>query len=171
MGPLAPAAHNRLTSSPGRQSRTVPRTRDANDPIATADGAGKHNSRGENVDSQTVPCAGDRFERWRQAVANTFVPLRCDPTADFAPFNFSGRIRTLQLGAVQVSEVTATPLLVERTAPLISRTDGDFFKVNLQLTGSCLLTQDGREAPLRPGDFAIYDTTRPYAMRLGRAYR
>jgi AraC-like DNA-binding protein len=114
---------------------------------------------------------GDRFEFWRHAVATTFVPLRCDPSADYAPAAFSGRIRSLQLGAVQISEITATPDLVHRTSRPISRSDGDFFKVNLQMDGSCLLTQDGRVAPLNPGDFAIYDTTRPYAMRLGRAYR
>ncbi len=36
--------------------------------------------------------------------------------------------------------------------------------VGLQVTGSSMVVQDGREAVLRPGDMAPYDTTRPYTL-------
>ncbi|MCY0943062.1 hypothetical protein O1W17_20680 [Streptomyces sp. H34-S5] len=36
--------------------------------------------------------------------------------------------------------------------------------VGLQVTGSSMVVQDGREAVLQPGDLAPYDTTRPYIL-------
>jgi AraC-like DNA-binding protein len=45
---------------------------------------------------------------------------------------------------------------------LIAAAGADFFKLGLQLGGTSVLAQDGREADLSAGDFAIYDTTRPY---------
>ena len=113
----------------------------------------------------------ERFDYWRHAVASTFVPLRCEPPADFAPRMFNGRLRSLRLAGLQITEVSATPHVVTRSPKLISQSGGEFYKVNMQQDGNCMLAQDGREAALRPGDFAIYDTTRPYSIRLGRPYR
>src|SRR5260370_39862240 len=41
----------------------------------------------------------------------------------------------------------------------------------MQLRGYCLVTQDGREAPLTPGDFALYDTRRPYQLSFDSEFR
>src|SRR5690606_23317769 len=51
---------------------------------------------------------------------------------------------------------------VHRTLALISAEDPTHYKVSLQLEGSGLVAQDGRQAVLAPGDLAIYDTSRPY---------
>lgn len=112
--------------------------------------------------------AGDRFEFWRSRVCEAFVPLRTDtPRAE----RFDGRMRAVELGAVRVTDVAATANVVRRTPTLIARSDPDCYKVGVQLRGRCLLTQDGREAPLAPGDLAIYDTTRPYTLAFDDPYR
>lgn len=36
--------------------------------------------------------------------------------------------------------------------------------LGLQVTGSSLVVQHGREAVLRPGEFAVYDTSSPYTL-------
>jgi AraC-like DNA-binding protein len=113
----------------------------------------------------------ERFEYWRNMVAATFVPLRCDPPGDFAAAAFNGRLRSLRFDAFQATEVSVTPHLVVRSRTLIARSAGEFYKISMQLEGTCVLTQDDREAPLRPGDFAVYDTTRPYSIRLAGPYR
>src|SRR5260370_20448895 len=41
----------------------------------------------------------------------------------------------------------------------------------MQLRGYCLVTQDGREAPLTPGDFALYDARRPYQLSFDSEFR
>jgi AraC-like DNA-binding protein len=40
----------------------------------------------------------------------------------------------------------------------------DHVAVGIPMSGNCVLSQDGREAVLTPGDFAVVDTSRPYEM-------
>ncbi|WEH12836.1 helix-turn-helix domain-containing protein [Streptomyces sp. VNUA24] len=109
----------------------------------------------------------ERFDFWRDIVCDAFVPLRAEPGE--GPFR--GQLRGLSLGELQVTEIEATAHTVYRTPRTIACSDADYFKLGLQLRGYCLLAQDGREAPLTPGDFAIYDTTRPYTLSFDDSYR
>ncbi|MFT4305728.1 MAG: helix-turn-helix domain-containing protein [Microbacterium sp.] len=98
---------------------------------------------------------------FRTAVNDSFVPLQL--TSD-RPDSFRGLIRGAGVDDVHVSEVRATPHVVERTSELIARGDRPWFKVSLMLAGTGLLIQGGREAVLRQGDLAVYDTSRPYTL-------
>lgn len=101
------------------------------------------------------------FDHWRHLVAESFVPLVADTdNAD----GFQGRMRSRVLDRMSIVEVTATSHAVHRTAALIAQSGQRYFKLNLQLQGTGLLIQDNREALLRPGDLAIYDTNRPYTL-------
>jgi AraC-like DNA-binding protein len=103
----------------------------------------------------------EREEAWRSAVAEAFVPL------DFSfpdPKAFRGEIAGEILGSVTVTRVTAGPHRAERTQRAVDRTDTPFYKVSVPLRGYVLICQDGREAPLIPGDLALYDTSRPYQV-------
>lgn len=77
---------------------------------------------------------------------------------------FWGRLRTVDVAPVHVSEVSASQHIVERTPLLLANGEPAYYKASLQVSGTGLLVQDGREALLRPGDLAIYDTGRPYSM-------
>ncbi|PXX71439.1 AraC family transcriptional regulator [Nocardia tenerifensis] len=110
----------------------------------------------------------DRFDSFRDAVSHTFVPLQVERVGA-EPFD--GRLRSVALGALQVTEIGATPHLVRRTPALIARSDPECYKLGVQLRGHCLLTQDDRETHLGEGDFAIYDTSRPYSMAFDGPYR
>ncbi|HWU45561.1 MAG TPA: helix-turn-helix domain-containing protein [Humibacter sp.] len=102
------------------------------------------------------------FSAFRTAVSESFVPLQV--TSD-RPDPFWGRIRSSSAGEeMHVSEVSATRHIVERTPELIARADRHFYKISVMLSGTGLLVQDNREAVLRPGDLAIYDTHRPYSL-------
>src|SRR2546429_2493960 len=103
----------------------------------------------------------EREEAWRAAVAEVFVPL------DFAfpdPRAFRGEISGELLGTVAVTRVSAGPHRAERTQRHVARTEMPYYKVSMPLRGYVLISQDGREAPLIPGDLAIYDTSRPYRV-------
>ena len=54
---------------------------------------------------------------------------------------------------------------------MIAMRDTPYYKVGLLTHGSCRLTQEGREALLRPGDLAIYDCRRPYTMAFAEAHQ
>ncbi|MCY1673234.1 helix-turn-helix domain-containing protein [Pseudarthrobacter sp. SL88] len=101
------------------------------------------------------------FDHWKHLVAESFVPLAAE-TADVE--GFRGQLRSRVLDRMSIVEVTATSHEVHRTPALIARAHERYFKLNLQLEGTGLLIQDNREAVLRPGDLAIYDTNRPYTL-------
>lgn len=110
----------------------------------------------------------DDFHSWSQIVSHSFVPLEVssEHIADF-----HGRIRSRSMGDIYISEITATEHRVNRTPLLIAAGDRPYFKLSLQLAGTGLLIQDGREALLAPGDIAIYDTNRPYTLTFDSEFR
>lgn len=98
---------------------------------------------------------------WRAAVNSSFVPLEIDEQ-DGVPFR--GHMERTVVGDVSVFEIVATPHVVRRTEALIEQVEGRYYKLSLQLAGPATLEQDGRTVHLLPGDFAIYDTHRPYQL-------
>ena len=105
---------------------------------------------------------------FRAAVNDSFVPLR---VTSANTDRFSGVMRSAGTGDVHLTDVRADAHVVERTSELIARDDRAYFKLSLMLSGSGLLIQDDREAVLRPGDLAVYDTSRPYTLEFDRDFR
>ncbi len=112
--------------------------------------------------------AAERHAFWQDVVCDSFVPVRVKPLQD-GPFQ--GRVKADLLGAVLVSEVSADANRVDRTARLIARSDGEYLLVGVVERGRVVVSQDGRETVLSPGDIACYDTTRPYTLVCGAGVR
>jgi AraC-like DNA-binding protein len=110
----------------------------------------------------------ERLEAFQHTVSDMFPPL-AGTTDDVA--GFSGRLQSASLGTVQLFDLAATSSVVRRTQNLIRRNAPDYLKVSLQVRGRCVMSQDGREAALGPGDFALQDTTRPYQLVFNDAFR
>ncbi|MFC4949397.1 helix-turn-helix domain-containing protein [Pseudonocardia sp. GCM10023141] len=105
--------------------------------------------------------ACDRLDYWNHAVSAAYVQLTCEaPGSDVV-----GDIKVDSLATLELSQVTATAQHVRRTPSLIAATAEDYFLVSIQTRGVGLISQDDRTAELHPGDFALYDSTRPYALR------
>jgi AraC-like DNA-binding protein len=116
------------------------------------------------IRTSDVPMAR-RHDAWRSVVCDTLGPLdfRSDPDTPLR-----GEIAAGQLGPVSVGRVkTSTPHSVYRTPGLIRRDSPELYRVALAMSGHACLLQDGRAAQLRPGQFTLYDFTRPYEL----AYR
>ena len=77
-----------------------------------------------------------------------------------------GALRGMTLGTTAVFRVCGTPQVVQRTRRAVRGSPGDFLKVCVQLQGRATVHQDDREIVIDPGRLAIYDTGRPYALRL-----
>jgi len=90
------------------------------------------------------------------------VQLDCNAAAVAA--SIEGTIEADELANLQLSRVTASPQIVRRTPAAIARASEDYFLVSIQTRGKGLIAQDGRTAQLAPGDFALYDSTRPYDL-------
>ncbi|XAS69787.1 helix-turn-helix domain-containing protein [Micrococcaceae bacterium Sec5.7] len=100
-------------------------------------------------------------------MSESFVPLEVRSDSE----NFRGRLRSQVLDELSIVEVTASGHQVLRTPSLIAASDRRYFKLNLQLSGHGMLIQDNREATLRPGDLAVYDTHRPYTLAYDGGFR
>lgn len=110
----------------------------------------------------------ERFDAWNQAVNQAFVPLS---VVAKDPEGFGGGLINQSVGPVFLSAVSGTASHVRRGHRQIQANDPGLVKLGLQLRGYSVVAQDGREAALTPGDFAIYDTTRPYDLYFDDAFR
>jgi len=118
-------------------------------------------------DTSTVP-VGDRADLWVTTASNLFVPLDCTP---HERSTFNGRLHAGTVGPLALCALEVSPHTIRRTAKLAANTKGDQYKLSLMLGGEALIVQDEREAVLRPGDFAIYDCSRPYTIVGGDPFR
>ncbi|MEM6581658.1 MAG: helix-turn-helix domain-containing protein [Pseudomonadota bacterium] len=110
--------------------------------------------------SSAEPSEG--FDYWREAICDEFVKLDCEQVG---PRPFSAVLKGgARMADLQFSEVIAEPHLVHRTRGQISRATEEDFLISFQISSEGRVRQDGREALLQPGDFAMYDSTRPYTL-------
>jgi AraC-like DNA-binding protein len=100
----------------------------------------------------------ERLPAWRDLIREHFVALDID--ADPAS-RFTGGVRSTALGHLKVASVDSTRQGCRRT-PGLARDGDTYLQVGMVTEGEAVLCQDGREALLRPGDFAIYETDRPF---------
>lgn len=115
------------------------------------------------IRTDQVPAA-DRLDFVREMNSTIWVPMECrsDYQADYR-----GEFRASGLGAMQVVVMDVMPVTVRRTPKLISRADPDMLKLLLACDGSFAVDQEGQQARLSAGDFAFYDTRRPYEVACG----
>lgn len=120
----------------------------------------------EQAPSETIDVHD--FTTWRRLVSTSFVPL--EVTSDNASA-FRGRMKSRAVGEILITEISASSHQVHRTPSLIAQNDKKYIKMSLQMSGSGMLLQDGRQAVLGPGDIAIYDTSRPYTLEFHGDFR
>jgi AraC-like DNA-binding protein len=84
-----------------------------------------------------------------------------------APEDFGATARTVDLGAVNVVELTVSPSGVLRTPRMIRRADPELCSAIVAVKGKLLVGQAGREAVLGEQDIAFYDSSLPFALGLG----
>jgi AraC-like DNA-binding protein len=99
---------------------------------------------------------------WQDIVCDVFVQLDCKSDLGSA---FRGSVSRSMLGPVACTQVASSPQRVFRTPSRIARSSEDFILVALGRQGVGAVLQDDREAIIHPGEFAIYDTTRPYELQ------
>jgi len=108
-----------------------------------------------------------RAQFWQDAVCDTFVELDCQVRADRP---FFGELATTQCDGLHFSAVRSEGQIVKRTRTRIRRAREEVMLISLQVSGIGVIAQDGREARLEPGDFACYDSTRPYTLRFNSEF-
>jgi AraC-like DNA-binding protein len=101
----------------------------------------------------------EREAYWRHVMSDTFAPVTIGEMIDG---NVGGSIRGHWVGRLMVTDVRSTAQDIRRTPRLISEADNAYFQVAVVANGIGRISQDDRQAVLRPGDCVLYETTRPF---------
>ncbi|MFT6288902.1 MAG: AraC-like DNA-binding protein [Alcanivorax sp.] len=110
----------------------------------------------------------ERFDYWREIICDEFVKLDCE---NVAGGDFFGELRGgVAVGNLQFSEVMSNPQLVERSKSQISKSTESDFLISFQIEKRGLVSQNGRQALLTPGSFALYDSTQPYTLTFNERF-
>lgn len=105
------------------------------------------------------PTTTDRLDVWRDLIREHFVALDIHAERGDA---FAGAVRTAGLGHLRVASVRSGTQGCRRTPGLARRDPDVYLQVGLLTRGTARVAQDRREAALGPGDFAVYETDRPF---------
>ena len=104
----------------------------------------------------------DRLAAWRELVNRVFLPLAITPIGGARAFEAS--VTASALGGMRVWRVSGTPMSAVRARRHIEASGHDEYLLALHIAGTAHGAQDGREVTLGPGDFALFDSTRPYSV-------
>lgn len=104
---------------------------------------------------------GERLGLWGDFVGRHIGPLRADT---FGDPQFSGRLELGNSSGVSVARIVVSRHRVQRTPGLIRKDSRDYVKLVAQIEGAACFEQNGRKVVLAPGEWSLYDMTRPYAV-------
>ncbi|MDQ1012150.1 AraC-like DNA-binding protein [Streptomyces sp. V4I23] len=113
------------------------------------------------------PAAGS-VDEWSDLIRRNFVALDIAPRLSD---HFAGRVDNRALGHLSAAEVCSVPQTFTRSERLISQAPADLFQVGLLADGTGHLVQDSRACDLSPGDFAVYETARPFRWNLAGQWK
>lgn len=110
----------------------------------------------------------ERPAYWNFVVSSVLGRLNTTPQRED---RFRGEIAFTHLATIPIAQVGSSQLRVKRPEKFIHDPAEDFYKINFQLRGRATLTQNRLEAQLQPGDWVIYDNTRPYILDFHNDYQ
>lgn len=107
---------------------------------------------------------------WADLLRERFVSLDLHDPASDVPRGFRGDVSSWALGHLMLAQVSSLPQVLERSSPLVRTDSRAYLQVGRLRAGRAVVQQDGRETVLGPGDFVVYETTRPFtwALQAGR---
>ncbi|GAB3626190.1 AraC family transcriptional regulator [Pandoraea terrae] len=120
------------------------------------------------IDVSTDGSVSQRIDFWREMILRLFadVQISAVPKADFF-----GKVRQRKCDKLRISEIHAAEQAVNRRYHHARSEYEDRYFAVLMLEGSQSVEQDGKIVTLRPGDFALYDATRPHHLHFGQSWR
>lgn len=112
-----------------------------------------------------------RVARWTEEASDRFVASGFQVRE---PERFVASMLHRDLETLSVTRILSAGhgrKRVTRSRRQAAQAHEDFFLVSVQVEGRCWLEQGARSTLLEPGQFAIYDTRRPYELQLDGDYQ
>lgn len=108
------------------------------------------------------------FRSWKDFVNDNFPWLE---HRDHSGGLFEAQVSTQKLGRCSLSTISVEASEVIRTRQLAAATEAGYIKLMWQVAGVAQLEQDRRQCRLEAGQVTVFDTTRPYRIRLSDGAR
>lgn len=121
-----------------------------------------------SVQADLAPLRDHDFWSWAQQAQQSFPNIELT-TPDREAFR-AGQ-EQVSLGEVELFDMYTGPHTVTQGKVLTTSDQKDLCKLSLQFSGTTILTQDGRECLLQPGDLALYVAHRPYTLHYAEDQR
>ncbi|MFE0358091.1 helix-turn-helix domain-containing protein [Streptomyces nigra] len=109
----------------------------------------------------------DREETIRAALWESFVRVEVDhhPLAG----EISVRMELGSVGPMRICSAQSTAVTVRRTSRLAREDAEPAVFIGLQMSGTSVVEQHGRQCVMRPENLTVYESTVPYTLHFGRA--
>lgn len=120
------------------------------------------------IDFSTDGSISQRVDFWREMILRLFADVEISAVQKV---DFFGRVRQRKCDKLRISEIHAAEQAVNRRYRHARSEYEDKYFAVLMLEGSQSVEQDGKIVTLRPGDFALYDATRPHHLHFGQSWR
>lgn len=120
------------------------------------------------IDFSTDGSVSQRIDFWREMILRLFADVEISAVQKA---DFFGRVRQRKCDTLRISEIHAAEQAVNRRYRHARSEYEDKYFAVLMLEGSQSIEQDGKIVTLRPGDFALYDATRPHHLHFGNSWR
>ncbi len=110
----------------------------------------------------------DRLAFWYDVARKVFADHEFSVQG---PSTFNATLHHAALGQIEIIHVDGVGIRQStRSAAHIAHAEDNVFFLCLQVTGNGALSQDGRDAAVGPGDFALLDAQRPNTARFSGPY-
>ena len=101
-----------------------------------------------------------RLEYWNEVVCRTFTQLSVDPLTP----QFDAEMYRANVGDMRMALAVSSGSRVGRSSGQVALSRDAFYMLHVHVAGTSHNRQDGREIVLGEGDFALFDSTRPYQI-------
>lgn len=115
-------------------------------------------ARPTTFDTRFVPMH-ERIDYWEENTARKVVGL---DVSSMYRHGLVARCSHLDLGSINVIDITGEEHLVQRTPRLLRHSEKDSVFLTLLLSGTAFVNRANRCTILEPGDVVLYDTNHPY---------
>ncbi|MQA09377.1 MAG: helix-turn-helix domain-containing protein [Pseudonocardiaceae bacterium] len=108
------------------------------------------------------------FDSWKDVVQRSLLRFRFDCEQ---PRAFKGAVTKRTLADVSFIDMECDKHAAYRDQSTISAADTGYYLMTLQISGEFRMSQDDRTAALKPGLFALYDSSKPATLISGDDYK
>lgn len=111
----------------------------------------------------------DQFSFWHDVICDVFIPMR--PRRLTPGVGFASGVDARPLGDVSRAIVWSQPQETSHGPREAERSEGEFYFVNLQVSGQCVVRQGGRESLATPGQLWFVDGRAPFRLDFTSQWR